>query len=347
MTDEKELIDFVLPWVDPFDDEWRVSKHHYENNGEGGENNKDCRYRELGLLKYVLRGIDKNCSWYNKIYLITCGHYPEWLDISSNKIKLVRHDEMYANQAHLPTFCSTSIEMNLLGISGLSNKFVYLNDDMVVARSLSKERFFREGLPVDYFYHGWVPRNRAFTALKGWDPWVSSLKYCLELANRVVHPHAMSSSQLYHPTYSGLNKLSNFIFNIFYKKAHWIRHWHHPQPYLLETIKVANKCFSDEMALTSSKRFRDGKELCQYLYRYIQLLSGRFYAHSFDDGYMSNLRGVDELKSDINRIERNKAINFVCFNDNEGVTAEDFHEVKPLLLEYLESILSEKASFEL
>ncbi|EJD6379134.1 Stealth CR1 domain-containing protein, partial [Providencia rettgeri] len=80
-------IDFVLPWVDPNDTRWQKNKQAYSNQpGLKDENNSVHRFRDLETLKYVLRSIEFNCPWYNKIYLITEGHIPEWLNLDSEKI---------------------------------------------------------------------------------------------------------------------------------------------------------------------------------------------------------------------------------------------------------------------
>ena len=76
------IIDFVLPWVDNQDLEWQKSRQQYAENQSLSDANSSARFRDSGTLKYVLRSIEKNCPWYNKIYLVTCGHHPEWLDIN-------------------------------------------------------------------------------------------------------------------------------------------------------------------------------------------------------------------------------------------------------------------------
>ena len=156
-----QQIDFVLPWVDGNDQEWQKEKNIYSPN-QDCDANAQTRFRDMGTLKYVLRSIEQHCPWYNKIYLITTGHYPKWLDITHEKVVLITHDELYFNKSHLPVFSSSSIEMNLANIKGLSEKFIYLNDDTIFMRSLKKSRFFVEDKPVDFLSHGWIPRNKLF-----------------------------------------------------------------------------------------------------------------------------------------------------------------------------------------
>jgi hypothetical protein len=64
-----------------------------------------------------------------KVYLLTNGQVPYWLDTSHPRLVLVTHADIFANKSHLPTFSSPAIEANLHRIPGLSSNFLYLNDD--------------------------------------------------------------------------------------------------------------------------------------------------------------------------------------------------------------------------
>ena len=94
--DEKEKIDFVLPWVDGADPKWLAEKRKWEGAGaamaRGDEDaNADCRYRDCGLLKYWFRAVEKFAPWVNRVFFVTCGQKPDWLDESNPKLRLVNH----------------------------------------------------------------------------------------------------------------------------------------------------------------------------------------------------------------------------------------------------------------
>ncbi len=63
------------------------------------------------------------------------------------KVKVVHHDE-FMSEEHLPTFDSRALESNLWKIDGLSEKFVYLNDDFYILRPMSRDRFFEMQKPI-------------------------------------------------------------------------------------------------------------------------------------------------------------------------------------------------------
>ena len=149
-----EKIDFVVTWVDGGDREWLAWKRRYldaaasgPSSLAGGEANADCRYRDCGLLKYWFRAIEKFAPWADRVFFVTCGQKPEWLDESNPKLRQVSHSD-YIPAEYLPTFHSDTIELNLHRIPDLSERFVLFNDDMFLLRPSVPEHFFRDGLPV-------------------------------------------------------------------------------------------------------------------------------------------------------------------------------------------------------
>ena len=145
----KEPIDFVVLWVDDQDPIWLQEKNKYQKMFDR-ESNGAARYRDWELFKYMFRAFEKFTPWVNHVYLVTCGHYPKWLNLEHPKLTLIRHDEFMPSE-YLPTFSSHPIELNLHRISGLSEKFVYFNDDMFPIRPVSSEAFFKDSLPRDIY----------------------------------------------------------------------------------------------------------------------------------------------------------------------------------------------------
>src|SRR5690606_3352643 len=72
----------------------------------------------------------------------TVGHRPEWLDTDSGKVTIVPHREIFPNPGDLPTFNSHAIEACLHRIPGLSEHFLYFNDDVFLGRETTIETFF-------------------------------------------------------------------------------------------------------------------------------------------------------------------------------------------------------------
>ena len=343
-----DKIDFVLPWVNPMDQAWQERKATHSKAVTNTISNSQARYRDMETLKFVLRSIEKNCPWYNKIYLITEGHVPDWLDLDSTKVVIIPHEILYYNKSHLPTFNSSSIEMNLANIPGLSENFVFLNDDTVIMKITPTSRFFKDGVAVDYLSHGWLPRNKLFELFRPGDAWYHSIKNNLKLVNDTIGVKTLSKKHLYHKSYSLDQKISNFLMKHFYRRALWIEHWHHPQPYTKKTLNEVLKAFKEPMMQCSENKFRKNNDLTQYLYRYWRLFNGDFLPMKHNDALsLVNIKSLAGLKTMISNIEDHSNVRFVCFNDSPAIKEDEFELIKEELLKYLEYKFPEPSSFEI
>jgi len=172
-----ERIDAVITWVDGNDPEFIRSKNKYlkSNKGEKGIQDfglLDTRFVNIGELKYCIKLIRKNLRFINKIFVLTNGQKPDFIDdrfLVKYNLVLVDHEtvlgERYKN--FLPVFNSQSIEAMLARIPGLSERFLYFNDDVFIAREMRKEDFFsHDGVVVHGVYRFkniWLDRvHRAF-----------------------------------------------------------------------------------------------------------------------------------------------------------------------------------------
>ena len=131
-------IDIVILWVDGNDPKWLKEKNKYsEIKGDSNIN----RFRDWDNLQYLFRGIEKYATWVNKVYFITWGHLPKWLNTNHEKLVIVNHKD-YIPKEYLPTFNSNVIEMNLHRIEGLSEKFIIFNDDLFLLKKTIPEDFY-------------------------------------------------------------------------------------------------------------------------------------------------------------------------------------------------------------
>ena len=152
-------IDFVITWVDGSDPAWLEEKSKYQPESDITTDASIRRYRDWGTLKYLFRGVESYAPWVRKVFFITWGHVPNWLDLSAPKLEVVKHED-YIPREYLPTFSSHPIELNMHRIEGLSEHFVYFNDDMYITQPIAPTLFFRNGLPVlPPQLHGILPRG--------------------------------------------------------------------------------------------------------------------------------------------------------------------------------------------
>ncbi|NLA66383.1 MAG: UDP-N-acetylglucosamine-lysosomal-acetylglucosaminephosphotransferase, partial [Leucobacter sp.] len=72
-------------------------------------------------------------------------------DTSHPKITVVDHREIFADSSVLPVFNSHAIESQLHHIAGLSEHYLYMNDDLFFMRPVRPERFFTSNGMSKYF----------------------------------------------------------------------------------------------------------------------------------------------------------------------------------------------------
>lgn len=137
----------VIPYVDNTDKVWQKIYYDYCQRYKLLKQIADlhtCRYEDIGLINYQLKLINKHMPWVNTIYLLLMNQEQAPKDLPSN-VKIVYHGA-FIPQRFLPTFNSTTIEMFLWNIKGLSEHFIYANDDMIPFKDLKPSDFFsRDG----------------------------------------------------------------------------------------------------------------------------------------------------------------------------------------------------------
>lgn len=100
------------------------------------------RFADNDELKYSLRSLERFAPWVRKVYIVTNGQIPSWLNLDCPRVAIVTHEEIFPNKSHLPTYSSPAIETHLHRIRGLSQRFIYLNDDVFFGKEVWPEDFY-------------------------------------------------------------------------------------------------------------------------------------------------------------------------------------------------------------
>lgn len=142
------MIDIVILWVNSEDKSWR-NEYEKFSRLENRKIEGSIRYRDYGTLKYILRGIEKNASWFHKVHLILSDktQIPDWLNMDGDKLEIHYHKEFIPVNL-LPTFNSNVIEMYLHNIKSLSEYYILFNDDQFILNKLQPDMFVKNNLPV-------------------------------------------------------------------------------------------------------------------------------------------------------------------------------------------------------
>ena len=158
----KSGIDVVYLWVDGADPHWQAHRQkalstdpqrRHETMGRYGD--VQGRYRDNGELRFNLRALEKFFPEHGHIYIITDGQTPAWLK-ACDGLTLIDHRDLLPAEA-LPVFDSGHIESYLHHIPGLSERFIYLNDDVFFGAPVDTTMWFGSAGAAVFNEHLTVP----------------------------------------------------------------------------------------------------------------------------------------------------------------------------------------------
>lgn len=299
--------DIVIPWVDGNDPEWQKKKARFTqgNDYDSSEEtyNGTMRYRDYGTLKYLFRSIEQNAQWVNHVFLVTDNQKPEWLDDNYSKVTVVDHKD-FINSRYLPTFNTNTIELNVHHISGLNQNFVLLNDDMLFNDKTTIDDFFKGDLPVDSMSFSVIPSQNDFSHILLNDMLIINKHFSKKNVLRknwkkifnLKNGKLVLRSFLSLP-WTGITGFYNQHQGIAYTKNSFENMWN------LETEKLEETC---------SHRIRSTDDVSDWVIRYYQMCSGKFYAGFSNKSAFFTVDEVERLKREL---VGNKHHKFICIND--------------------------------
>lgn len=327
-------IDIVVTWVDGNDPKWQKSREKYAGDQNNSLNSSN-RYRDWDLMRYWFRAIETYAPWVNCVYFVTCGHYPDWLNLNHPKLKLIKHSD-YMPEDALPTFNSNAIELGINKIEGLSDKFILFNDDFFIIDKIEKSDFFQNDLPCD------------FAALDAIEP-SEGFDYILMNNIRIINKNFNKMEVLKKHRSKWFNtKDIKSVFRTMELFRPWnqftgFRDYHIPVAYLKKEFDDMWERYPDLMDQTVHHRVRSKEDISHWLIRYWRLASGTFVPFSQKKWtFIPVTNGDNSFLIDTIKNQKKKII---CINDNfEG---EDILSVQKSLKDAFETILPNKSSFEL
>jgi hypothetical protein len=150
---DTDAIDVVVAWVDGSDGKHRRKRNRYLAE-LGGDNepervaSKERRFSDNDEVRFCLRSIRNYAPWVRTIWLVTDDQFPSSIDrqkAEQENICVVDHREIFRGYEQLlPTFNSYAIETMLWRIEGLSDRFLYFNDDMMLVGPVEPTDFFSD-----------------------------------------------------------------------------------------------------------------------------------------------------------------------------------------------------------
>jgi len=328
-----DSIDFVVPWVDDKDPVWLEKKSRYTGT-EVKEGNTEVRYRDWDTLKYWFRGVEKFAPWVRNVYFVTDDQKPDWLNIEHPKLRWVKHTD-YIPQEYLPTFSCQAIEWNLHRIEGLSDNFVFFNDDVFLIDKVKPEDFFVNGKPCDLPLLGPLYPTGFFSHI---------LFNNTELLNR--HFSLKESIRKNPMKWIKNQPISGLIKLLLYGRKDLIPYsgtYHIQTSFNKKTFSILWEKEGDLIDEVCRNRLRTKQDITSYCVRDWQLFSGEFYPKKII-GKSFHTATMDYSNEAINYLNKQKG-KVICLNDSEDEI--NFEEHKRIIIEAFEKLFPEKSSFEL
>ncbi|MGO1251430.1 stealth family protein [Psychrobacter sp.] len=152
-NNEKE-IDIVIAWVDGDDPALKQKRAQYQKTTSAASDAvSSTRFASNDEIYYNIASILKYVPFCRYIYVVTDQQRPALIDEFANqgicdkdKIRIVDHKDIFSGyEQFLPTFNSTSIETMIWNIDGLSNYFIYMNDDFFFNQPVKIDDFLDDG----------------------------------------------------------------------------------------------------------------------------------------------------------------------------------------------------------
>src|SRR5690554_4414571 len=149
-------VDVVITWVDGDDPLHRWKRERALSKNKKSRVSKTSkakrRFSDNQELRYCIRSIRNHAPWVRRIWLLTDHQFPFYLRFWAARragIRVVTHKQVFSGlKGVLPTFNSLSIESVLWRIPGLSESFIYFNDDVFLSAPVTKEEFFSEKVVI-------------------------------------------------------------------------------------------------------------------------------------------------------------------------------------------------------
>ena len=332
-------IDLVYLYVNSSDEAWIAKRNQYAMD----QNNSVCRFRDNKELMYSLRSVEKYAPWIRNIYIVSNSSMPAWLNTDHPKLHVVGHEIILPTDS-LPCFNSSVIECYLHRIPGLSEIFLYANDDMFFGNHVSPDFFVKDSKPIVRM----VKNDIAPT---------NNYKRIILNSKKTLFDH--------------------------YRKEYALVPWHNIDVYTKTGIDACAKEFRKELEACSHNHIRKDNDIHRVLFQYYLIFTeacllvthdqsshikrlfdyGRmlFFPAKYLDGFNSTthdlfkspqfkqllFKGPRYVCRELIRSPLYKKLFFkhpfcACINDSEDTTEVDLKEYKELM----EKLFPEKSSFE-
>ncbi|MGV9880009.1 stealth family protein [Streptomyces sp. NPDC003006] len=287
-------IDLVYTWVDGADPELRARRESCRDDSHTARiharETGASRYTSRDELKYSLRSVEMYAPFVRNVYLVTDGQTPAWLNTSAPGIQVVDHKDIFTDPSALPVFNSHAIETQLHHIPGLSEHYLYLNDDF----------FFAGPVTAGHFFHGNGIAKLPFSSF--------------QLGLGEPHPDE--------PAPNSAGKNARRLFLDTRGRLAVSKFKHAPQPQLRSVLAELERLFAEDVTRTSRSRFRSVADIAMTtaLHHHHAYLTGRAVPGKYRQRYVDiGKAGTREALAEFGPGHK---YDFLCLNDVDTPAAD-------------------------
>ncbi|MEU6590869.1 stealth family protein [Streptomyces sp. NPDC046881] len=285
-------VDAVYTWVDGDDPVMAVKRRAHQalsDNVIAPRETGASRYTSHDELKYALRSLEMYAGFIRNVYLVTDSQIPSWLDPEAAGLTVVDHRDILPADA-LPVFNSHAIESRLHHIPGLSEHYLYFNDDVFINRPVSAENFF----------HGNGIARIPLSPLK----------------LGVGAPHPLE------PAPNSAGKNAREVIRRFHGRYVTHKSLHTPHPQLLSVMREMESLGIEELERTSYSRFRSTTDVApaSTLHHHWAIATGRAVPAEYSFRYVQ--LGTPDMRRRLARLAAGEDVDFFCLNDVDTAPAD-------------------------
>ncbi|WP_327129740.1 stealth family protein [Streptomyces sp. NBC_01727] len=291
MEEVRFPVDVVYTWVDGDDPAMAAKRRAHQevsDNVIAPRETGASRYTSHDELKYALRSLEMYAGFIRHVYLVTDSQIPAWLDPEAEGLTVVDHRDILPADA-LPVFNSHAIESRLHHIPGLSEHYLYFNDDVFINRPVRAEHFFHSNGIAR------IP--------------LSPLKL------GVGAPHPLEPS----PNSAGKN--AREVIRRFHGMHITHKSLHTPHPQLKSVMREMESLGIKELERTSYSRFRSTSDVAPVstLHHHWAIATGRAIPADYRFRYVQ--LGTPDMRRRLARLVAGEDIDFFCLNDVDTAPA--------------------------
>ncbi|MFB7290553.1 stealth family protein [Actinacidiphila glaucinigra] len=289
-------IDVVYTWVDGADPELAAKRELHRPGGNVRTVNAlasgASRFASHDELMYSLRSLDMYAPFVRNIHIVTDGQTPSWLDTSAPGVRVVDHKEIFADPSVLPVFNSHAIGTQLHHIDGLSDHYLYFNDDVFLGRPATAEQFFYANgiakLPFSPFQFG------------------------------------LGAGHADEPAPNSAGKNVRALLWDAHERLITNKFMHTPHPQLRSVMRDIEENFAEQVRATSGSRFRATTDIAMgaSFHHHRALMTGRAVPGEYKLRYVDVARPDAETRLD--DLLATRRFDFFCLNESD--TPADLRE---------------------